>query len=252
MLKTRLIPCMLFNGFNLIKTIEFTNIRNLGNPTQMARVYNSRHADELIFIDMKATEDHRPPLYDVVENIVKECFMPLTIGGGIRSLEDIERFLKIGADKVALNTIVLQNPEFLKQAAEKYGRQCLVVSLDVKKVDNEYSVFTDRGRTNTGITALNWAKQVENLGAGELFLNSIDRDGQMGGYDCTLVSQISGGVSIPVIACGGAGKVQDIIDVIQIGHASAAALSSMFHYSGHTFNTIKQRMSEAGIPVRLI
>jgi imidazole glycerol-phosphate synthase subunit HisF len=252
MLKTRIIPCMLFNGFNLIKTVKFENIRNLGNPIQAARVYNSRNVDELIFIDMKATEEKREIFYDVVEDIAKECFMPLTIGGGIHSLENISRLLKIGADKVSINSEAIVNPQFIRQAAEKFGSQCLVVSIDVKKIGGDYCVFKNRGQENSGKKAVDWAREVEELGAGEILLNSIDNDGMMGGYDCGLIKEISSAVSLPIIALGGAGKVQDIIDAVKIGGAGAISLASMFHYSGHTANSIKQRMSQAGIPVRII
>ena len=252
MLKTRVIPCMLFNGFNLIKTIKFENIRNLGNPIQTARVYNSRNVDELIFIDMKASEDKREIFYDIVENIAKECFMPLTIGGGIHSLEDISRLLKVGADKVSINSEAIKNSQFIRQASKKFGSQCVVVSIDVKKEDGDYYVFINRGKENSGKRAVDWAKEVERFGAGEILLNSIDKDGTMGGFDCDLVKEISSSVSLPIIALGGAGKVQDIIDVIKLGGADAVSLSSMFHYSGHTVNSIKQRMLQAEILVRII
>lgn len=241
---------MLFNGFNLIKTIKFENIRNLGNPIQAARVYNSRGVDELIFIDMKASEEKREIFYDIVEDIAKECFMPLTFGGGIHSLEDISKLLKIGADKVSINSEAIENPQFIQQAAKKFGSQCIVVSIDVKLEGDDYFVFKNRGRQNTGMKATDWAREVESLRAGEILLNSVDQDGVMQGYDCDLVKKIISCVSLPVIALGGAGKVHDIIDVIKIGGANAAALSSMFHYSGHTANSIKRRMLEAGILTR--
>lgn len=252
MLKTRIIPCMLFNGFNLIKTIRFDQTRNLGNAVQMARVYNSRNVDELIFIDMKATEENRRPEFNTVKDIVAECFMPLTIGGGIHSIEDIYGLLKIGTDKICLNSEALNNPGFITETAKKFGSQCIVVSIDTKKSGKEYFVFKNRGAVNTKKTAVQWAKEVEKLGAGEIFLTSIDRDGTMEGYDLELIKKVTTAVSIPVIACGGAGKVKDIIDAVKVGGADAVSLASMFHYSGHTPNSIKERMKSAKIPVRII
>ncbi len=243
---------MLFNGLNLVKTIEFDETRNLGNPIQTARVYNSRNVDELVFIDLKATEEKREPLYEVIEDVVKECFMPLTIGGGIHSLSDISRLLKIGADKISINSEAIKNPVFITRAAEKFGSQCIVVSMDAKKIGNEHYIFSNRGKVNTKKTAIQWSKEVEERGAGEIFLNSVDKDGTMSGYDLDLINKVVKSVSIPVIACGGAGKVQDIIDAVKIGGADAVSLASMFHYSGHTANSIKERMDTAGIPVRIL
>ena len=252
MLKTRIIPCMLFNGSNLVKTIKFDELRNLGNPVQMAHVYNSRNVDELIFIDLKATEEKRGPLYDIIEDITKECFMPLTIGGGIHSINDIDRLLKIGADKISINSEAINNPSFITQATKKFGSQCVVISIDVKLSRGKYYVFKNRGKENTKIEVEKWARKVQDLGAGEIFLNSIDKDGTMGGYDLKLIKKVATAVSIPVIACGGAGKVQDIIDAVKISSADAVSLASMFHYSGHTANSIKERMAKAGIPVRIL
>jgi imidazole glycerol-phosphate synthase subunit HisF len=252
MLKTRLIPCMLFNGFSLVKTIQFDAMRNLGSPVQMARVHNSRNVDELIFIDLKATEEDREPLYDIVREISAECFMPLAIGGGIHTLDSIRRILAVGADKVCINSEAIRNPAFISQAAQQFGNQCIVASIDVKKIDNEHLVHAYRGKKNTGLTAVSWAQELERRGVGEIFLTSIDQDGMMKGYDLDLIRKVSFAVKIPVICCGGAGKVQDIIDAVILGNASAVALASMFHYSGHTANSIKQRMLEAGIPVRMV
>ena len=239
MLKTRVIPCMLSNGLHLIKTIKFDTIRNLGNPTQMARVYNSRNVDELIFIDIKASEENRSPNLELIAEIAKECFMPLTIGGGIHSIKDIENLLKIGADKISINSEPLDNPGFINQAAKKFGSQCIVISIDAKKLGKEHYTFKNRGQTNTKKSVVQWAKETEKLGAGEILLTSIDKDGTMEGYDLELIKKVTSAVSIPVIACGGAGKVQDIIDVIKISRADAVSLASMFHYSGHTSNSIK-------------
>ena len=243
---------MLFSGFNLIKTIKFNQTRNLGYAIQMARVYNSRNVDELMFIDIKATEEKREPAFDVIKEIIAECFMPLTIGGGIHSVENIYKLLKIGADKVSINSEALDHPEFVTKAAKKFGSQCVVVSIDAKRISKDHYVFKNRGRENTKLKAVDWAKMVEKLGAGEIFLNSIDQDGVMKGYDLELIKKVASAVSLPVIACGGAGKVQDIIDAVKIGGANAVSLASMFHYSGHTADSIKERMRNAKIPVRII
>lgn len=243
---------MLSNGLHLIKTIKFGAIRNLGNPTQMARVYNSRNVDELIFIDIKATEEKRGPSLELLKEITSECFMPLTIGGGIHSIEDIDNLLKTGADKISINSEAINNPAFISRAAKRFGSQCIVVSIDAKKVGKEHYVFKNRGTTNTKKKATDWAKEIQNLGAGEIFLTSIDKDGTMKGYDLDLIKAVTSTASIPIIACGGAGKVQDIIDAVKIGHANAISLASMFHYSGHTPNSIKERMRRANIPVRLL
>lgn len=252
MLKVRVIPCMLFNGFSLVKTIQFGTMRNLGSPIQAAHVYNSRNVDELVFIDLKATEEHREPLYDVIHEVIGECFMPLAIGGGIHSLDVIQKLLSIGADKVIINSEALTHPEFIERAARKFGSQCIVVSIDVKRNGRRFMVMDKRGATTTRHEAVPWAQEMHKRGAGELFVTSVDQDGSMAGYDIDLINAVVSEVSIPVIASGGAGKVQDIIDVIKKGHADAAALASMFHYSGHTANSIKQRMAAAGIPVRIV
>lgn len=243
---------MLFNGFHLVKTIQFANIRTLGNPVQFASVYNARNVDELIFIDMMASIEKREPEYERIEEVVKECFMPLTIGGGIHTMAHVDKLFRIGADKVAINTGALENPEFISAIAKKYGGQGVVVSVDAKRVSGEFYVFTQRGTKNTGISVTTWLRTVASLGAGEILLNSIDNDGTLSGYDLELIQLAGSTVSLPIIALGGAGKVQDLIDAIKIGHADAVALASMFHYSGHTANSIKERMLADGIPVRII
>ncbi|OGM96134.1 MAG: imidazole glycerol phosphate synthase subunit HisF [Candidatus Yanofskybacteria bacterium RIFCSPHIGHO2_02_FULL_38_22b] len=252
MLKTRVIPCMLYNGMHIVKTIKFGEMRTLGNPVQFAKVYDSRNVDELVFIDLAATEENRKSDLETVRKLMLECFMPVTIGGGIKNIQDITNLLKIGADKVCINTAAIENPGFITEAAKKFGSQCIVISIDAKKIGKDHYVFKNRGRTNIGKVALDWAKEIEQLGAGEIFLTSIDQDGTMGGYDLKLVKEVASAVKIPVIACGGAGKVQDIIDVVKIGKAHAASLASMFHYSGHTANSIKERMDKAGIAVRIL
>ena len=252
MLKTRLIPCMLFNGTNMIKTIKFGEERNLGNPVQFAKVYTARNVDELIFLDVNASAEGRGPLFSMIEEIVQECFMPLTIGGGIRTISDISKLLEIGADKVSINTTAINNPSFIKEASEKFGSQCIVVSIDVKLVGEKYIVFKNRGKENTGMELAAWVAQASELGTGEIFVTSIDRDGTMEGYDISLIKQTSAASTAPVIACGGAGKVDDIISAVKEGKADAVSLASMFHYSGHTSESNKDRMRQAGISVRMV
>lgn len=252
MLKTRVIPCMLYNGMHIVKTIKFDEMRTLGNPVQYAKVYDSRNVDELIFIDLAATEENRKIDLELIRNLMLECFMPVTIGGGIKTIQDIADLLKTGADKVSINAAAIENPKFITQAATVFGSQCIVVSIDAKKIGKEHYVFKKRGRENTKIKATDWAKKMKEAGAGEIFLTSIDRDGMMGGYDLDLIKKVKSSVSIPVIACGGAGKRQDIIDAVKIGGADAVSLASMFHYTGHTADSIKEKMAKAGIRVRII
>lgn len=252
MLKTRIIPCMLYNGLYIVKTIRFDEMRTLGNPVQYAKVYDSRNVDELIFIDITATEESRKPDLELIRSLMLECFMPVTVGGGIKTIQDIKNLLKIGADKVCINRAAIENPEFITEAAKVFGSQCIVVSIDAKKIDNDYYVFKNRGRENAKIKAIDWAKKVEKAGAGEIFLTSIDQDGVMKGYDLDLIKKVKSSVSIPIIACGGAGKRQDIVNAIKTGGADAVSLASMFHYTGHTANSIKEEMAKAGINVRVI
>jgi len=251
MLKTRVIPCMLFNGFCLVKTIQFGQERTLGNPIQFARVYNSRNVDELIFIDMSASQECREPVFDLIAGIFKECFMPLAVGGGIHTMATVDRLMKIGADKVIINSAALANPNLIKALAEKYGSQSIVVGIDAKKdVEGKYWVYTNRGRTRTPWLVEDWAQQVVRQQAGEIFLNSIDCDGTMAGYDIPLIRRVVDAVSIPVIACGGAGKADHILEAVMVGRADAVALASLFHYTEYTPNEIKGVLAQASVAVR--
>lgn len=243
---------MLYNGIHIVKTVKFGEMRTLGNPVQYAKVYDSRNVDELIFIDLAATEENRKIDLELIRNLMLECFMPVTIGGGIKTIQNITDLLKTGADKICVNTAAIENPGFITQAAKVFGSQCIVVSIDAKKIGKEHYVFKNRGRENTKIKAADWAKKMEEAGAGEIFLTSINQDGVMKGYDLDLIKKVKSSVSIPVIACGGAGKRQDIIDAVKIGGADAVSLASMFHYTGHTANSIKEKMAKAGIKVRFI
>lgn len=252
MLKTRVIPVMLCNGFHLIKTIQFSQLRTLGNPIQTAKVYNSRNVDELIFIDMLASQENREPAYELIADVMQECFMPVAIGGGLKKIEHIDKLMKAGADKVVINSAAIANPKFITAAAKKYGSQCIVAGIDAKKERGEHFVYRLRGTDNAMMEVAAWAKRLELLGAGEIFLNSIDRDGIMRGYDLELIKKVIAAVSVPVIACGGAGTPEDCVAAVKVGHADAVSLSSVFHYTQYTPNNIKQAFIKADIPARLI
>ena len=252
MLKTRIIPCLLFNGFCLVKTIQFGRERTLGNPIQFARVYNSRNVDELIFIDITASQEKRDPVFHLIADIFNECFMPLAVGGGIHTMEHVDRLMRIGADKVIINSEAINNPAFITKIAGKYGSQSVVIAIDVKYDHNEHFVFYNRAEKNTGLKVVDWARQIEALGAGEIFLNSIDKDGTMRGYDLELIKKVVQAVSLPVIACGGAGTIQHVVDAVQKGKADAVSLASLFHFTGETPNRVKEALDRSGVPVRLV
>jgi len=252
MLKKRLIPIMLFKNDRLVKSIRFEEFRNVGNPIQMARVYNSRGVDELVFLDINATCEKRKPLLVFIKEILEECFMPLTVGGGIRNLNDIDDLLKIGADKVSINTAAVEDPSFVSEAAKRFGSSNIVVSIDAKrKPDSKYEVFTHGGHAATGLDAVDFAKQAEEMGAGEILINSIDSDGMMGGYDIGLIHNVSSAVNVPVIGCGGAGKPKDFVDCVTLGGTSAVAAASIFHFTEYTPAMIKRHMKDQGLDVRI-
>ena len=230
MLKGRAIPCLLLDDGSLVKTVKFRNPNYVGDPVNVVRIYNEFEVDELLFLDIRATTQRRKPPFEIIEEIAGECFMPLAYGGGIKTLEDIERILGIGAEKVAINGFAVEDPDFIGKAASVFGSQSIVVSIDVKKhFWGGYTVQTHGGTVNTGIDAVAWARSMERQGAGELLVTSIDRDGTWSGYDLQLIRQITSAVGVPVIACGGAGRLQDIGQVIR-GGASAAAMGSMVVY----------------------
>lgn len=252
MLKIRVMPTLLFKNFGLVKSVKFDSWRRIGSVMQAVKVYNLREVDELVFLDISATPEGHPPDFETVDEIADECFMPLTVGGGVRSVEDVRRLLQVGADKVAINTAAVQNPELIQSAAQQFGSQCVVISIDVKQHSNgTYEVFTHAGTQATGKDPVIWAKQVESLGAGEILLTSIDRDGTMTGYDIELTKNISHAVSIPVIASGGAGNYQDMALVLQEGGASAVAAASIFHYTQQTPLEAKHFLKAQGLNVRL-
>jgi len=251
MLKKRIMPCLLMNDWLLAKTIKFGNLRNLGNPTQAAKVYNMRNVDELVFLDIKASRERREHNYDLIAEISDECFMPLTIGGGVRTIDHIYKLLKAGADKVSINTAAVENPKFIMKGSKKFGAQCIVVSIDAKKTDKSYEVVIHSGTKATGLNPVDWAEEVEELGAGEILLTSIDRDGTMEGYDIELTRSVAEAVSIPVIAVGGAGTPQHFVDVLTIGKADASGAASIFQYTQYSPVVVREYVKNAGVDVRI-
>lgn len=247
MLKTRIIPCLTVKDHKLVKSVQFRDHRNIGNYVAAVRVFNARKVDELIFLDLDAGERGIEPW--LLEEVTKECFMPVTLGGGVRSLTDVQTLLSLGADKVALNSAALQRPVLITDAAEKYGSQCVVVSIDVRN-EGKYRVYGGGGNVVTNWDVIAWAREAEKLGAGEILLNSIDHDGTMDGYDLALIESVSNAVRIPVIALGGASVPSDCVSAVHSG-ASAVAAASIFQYTQTTPLTIKEALSAAGIPARL-
>jgi cyclase len=252
MLKIRIIPCLLFKNRTIVKSIKFDNFRMIGDPTTCARVFNERNADELIFLDIMATRENKEPNFEVIEAIAKECFMPLTIGGGIQNIEHVDKLFRIGADKIVINSAAVRNPELIKEISNKYGSQAIVVSIDAKSVNGVYKAFISGGREETPFKAVELAKIVESLGAGEILLNSIDRDGMMKGYDLNLIKEVSSAVNIPVISAGGCGVLQDFVDAVKIGKADAVCAASIFYFVGESIITAKDYMSSKGLKMRTI
>lgn len=249
--KTRVIPTLLVRNNLLVKTQRFQNVRPNGTPMPQVKIYNLRNVDEMVILDIDARHETRDHFVALVSDILEECFMPLTVGGGIRRLEDIRALMKVGADKVTLNTQAVRNPEFIREAAEVYGAQCVVLSIDARKeADGSYQVYVGNGKVPTGLDPVAWAKKAESLGAGEVYLTSIDREGTMTGYDLELLRAVSDAVSVPVIANGGAGKPQDFIDAVLKGGADAVSGSSIFQYTHETPATIRDHMRAAKINVR--
>ena len=251
MLKARIIPCLDVANSRVVKGINFENLRDAGDPVEQAKIYNDQGADELTFLDITATHENRDTILEVVRKTAEAVFMPLTVGGGVRDMEDIRNLLNAGADKVSINSAAVKNPDFVREAANKCGSQCIVVGIDAKKVGNTWEIFTHGGRKGTGINAIEWAKQMAEFGAGEILLTSMDRDGTKSGYDIGLVRTISDSVPIPVVASGGVGSLDDMISGIKDGHASAVLAASIFHFGQHTVLEAKHAMQNAGIPVRL-
>lgn len=252
MLKKRLIPCLIIKDGLLVQSIGFRNYLSIGRLRFTVERFNEWDVDEVIIIDISATPEGRGPNFSMFSEVSKYCFVPTTIGGGIRNIGDIRGLLNVGADKVCINTEAIKNPEFITEASRIFGSQCIVISIDAKKSsEGSYEVFMNSGKEPTGMSPVEWARKVEDLGAGEIFLNSIDRDGMKNGYDTELIKLISDSVSIPVIACGGVGKMSDFPDAILKGNASAASASNIFQHSEHSTIKAKAAMKKSGIDVRI-
>mgnify|MGYP001464330917 CR=1 FL=1 len=251
MLKTRLIPCLDVNDGRVVKGVNFVNLVDAGDPAEQARIYDEAGADELCFLDITASSDSRDIILDVVARTATKCFMPLTVGGGVRKLEDIRKLLSSGADKVSINTAAVQRPGLVAEASAKFGRQCIVVAVDAKATGpNSWEVFTHGGRTATGLDVVKWAQQLAKLGAGEILLTSMDRDGTKIGFDVALTGAVADAVEVPVIASGGAGSLDHLVEVTRDGGASAVLAASIFHFGTYSVGEAKEFMSKAGIPVR--
>lgn len=252
MLRIRVIPTVLLRNSVLVKSIQFSRYRPIGVPRQAVRVYSLREVDELVLLDIEARLLGRGPLFEVVADLADECLMPLAVGGGVRTLEDIQQLLKRGADKVVLNTEAFNRPEFIAEAAGEFGSQCVVVSIDAKRAEAGWrcEVYTHAGQRATGADPADWAAQVEARGAGEILLTSIDGDGTMQGYDIELIRSVADRVRIPVVASGGAGRPEDCVKAIAQGHASAVAVASLFHFTEVTPKHVKMHMAQAGLQVR--
>ena len=252
MLKVRIIPCLDVKDGRVVKGINFINLKDAGDPVEQARIYDAQGADELCFLDITASSDKRNTLLDVVAETAEQCFMPLTVGGGVRSIEDIRNLLLAGADKVGINTSAVSNPEIVGKSSEKFGSQCIVVAIDVKKEKEHWIVYTHGGRQPTGIDALEWASFVAKNGAGELLITSMDRDGTGKGFDLELLKNITDLVDIPVIASGGVGALNHLVDGVKIGKASAVLAASVFHFGKYTLKDAREEMEKNGISVRKI
>ena len=251
MLTVRVIPCLDVKDGRVVKGVNFLDLVDAGDPVEQARIYDSEGADELTFLDITASSDNRDTLFDVVAKTAEQCFMPLTVGGGVRAVEDIRKLLLAGADKVSINTAAVHRPEFVREAARKFGTQCIVVAIDAKSVGPEkFEVFTHGGRRETGIDAVDWARRMVEYGAGEILLTSMDRDGTKSGFDLPLTRAISDAVSVPVIASGGVGTLDHFAEGVTEGGASAVLAASVFHFGQFRIAEAKARMAEAGIPVR--
>ena len=250
MLKKRIIPCLDITKGRVVKGINFLNIRDAGDPIEWAKKYDNDGADELIFLDITATYDNRETLLDVVESVSDQIFIPFTVGGGIRSVEDMRKILKAGADKVSINTSAVLNPDLISDGANEYGNQCIVVAIDVKREEDGFKVYVKGGRERTDIDAIWWCQEVERLGAGELLVTSMDRDGTKDGYDVVLLKEITSRVNIPVIASGGCGKLSHLYDAIVKGGASAVLAASIFHYGEYTISEAKEYLRKRGVPIR--
>ena len=251
MLKNRIIPCLDVKNGRVVKGINFVDLKDAGDPVEQAKIYSDGGADEICFLDITASNENRDIIYDVVEKTSKKCFVPLTVGGGIRSVEDINKLLNHGADKVSINTAAVENSKVVLDSSKKFGSQCIVVAIDAKKEGNSWKIFTHGGRNKTDIDAIKFVKQMEEYGAGELLVTSMDRDGTQKGYDIDLMLKISSIVNIPVIASGGVGNLDHLAEGITKGKANAVLAASIFHYGKYSIKQAKEYLEKKGIPVRI-
>ncbi len=252
MLSVRIIPCLDVHNGRVVKGVNFVNLVDAGDPVEQAKAYEQQGADELVFLDITASSDNRNIMHDVVERTASQCFMPLTVGGGLRTLEDIRKMLNAGADKVSLNTSAIVTPELITEASAKFGNQCIVVAIDAKADGkNKWAVYTHGGRNKTNLDAVEWAKEVERRGAGEILLTSMDADGTKDGYDIALTRAVAEAVSIPVIASGGCGNLQHLVDAVKQGKANAVLAASIFHFGTYTIKQAKEELIKNNIPARL-
>ncbi len=253
MLKKRIIPCLDVKDGRVVKGVNFVNLVDAGDPVEQATLYDKQGADELCFLDIGATHENRDVMYDVVSRVAEKCFMPMTVGGGVRTVDDVKKLLRAGADKVSINSAAISNPDLMKDAANKFGSQCMVIAIDAKfnEAHQQFEIYTHGGRKETGIEAISWAKRMVDFGVGEILLTSMDRDGTKSGFDINLTRTIADAVSVPVIASGGVGEPEHFVAGVTEAHAEALLAASIFHFGTYTIAEVKEHMHKAGIPVRL-
>ena len=250
-LSKRIIPCLDVTDGRVVKGINFIDLQDAGDPVEIAKNYNEQGADEITFLDITASSDNRDLILDIIESVAKQIFIPLTVGGGVRSVNDVRRLLNAGADKVSINTSAILNPELVKESSARFGSQCIVVAIDAKRVDDHWEVFTHGGRNKTGLDALEWAKKMVDYGAGELLLTSMDRDGTKSGFDLELTQQISDAVEVPIIASGGVGNLKHLVDGVKLGKADAVLAARIFHFGEFSIKDAKEFMKNNNVEVRL-
>jgi len=250
-LSKRIIPCLDVTNGRVVKGVNFVDLQDAGDPVEIAKNYNEQGADELTFLDITASSDNRDLILDIIESVAKQIFIPLTVGGGVRSVNDIRRLLNAGADKVSINTSAILNPELVREASNRFGSQCIVVAIDAKKVDDHWEIFTHGGRNKTGIDAIEWAKKMVDYGAGELLITSMDRDGTKSGFDLELTQLISDSVEVPIIASGGVGNLSHLVDGVKFGKADAVLAASIFHFGEFSIKDAKDYMKKNDVEVRL-